>query len=183
MRTIVEKHDNKKPIFLCDRFNSRNDNKNDEYKIPHDKPQCPIFKDNRCCGGCNLASECDHSVECHCFGYAYAALGGNSKGYYMHKASIYYKHGRIGKAGEFDWYYYRLNKFKEEMYIGGYVKITIDGKKYYAEIKSKISRKSNKVTLYVPDLNRHVRLSFVDMKDFYTVYSKDQAERYKELGI
>lgn len=107
LRTIVAKYDAKQPTFMCDLPDTRNRFKNDKYKIPRDKPQCPIFKDNRCCGDCILVKECDHAVDCGCFGYAYAQLGGTDKKYYMRKASSYYEDGRIKEDGEYDWDYYK----------------------------------------------------------------------------
>lgn len=118
MRKIVVWYDvrnevkNEINVFMCTHLDCRSRNKNEHYKIPIDKPQCPIFQDNRCCGACKLASSCDHSVSCNCFGWSYAQLGGNDKGYYMHKASLYRKNGRIIK-GKFDWDYYNRNKSKK----------------------------------------------------------------------
>lgn len=94
------------PIYICKNIDTRNRYKNDKWKIPENEPQCPIFKDNRCCGGCKLAPKCQHCVDCGCFGFTYACMGGNDRSYYMHKASKYYPYGRI-KNGKFDWEYYK----------------------------------------------------------------------------
>ncbi len=101
-----------KPIYICEHVDTRNRYKNDDYKIPADKPQCPVFKDSRCCGGCNLASECEHCVNCGCYGFTYAHMGGKDKNYYMHKASKYFPNGRIRK-GKFDWEYYKRQSSKQ----------------------------------------------------------------------
>ena len=92
------------PLYICTHIDTRNRYKNEKYKIPSDQPQCPVFKDNRCCGCCNLAPECDHCVNCGCFGYTYAHMGGNDKNYYLHKASCYYAEGyKLDKDGKLNW--------------------------------------------------------------------------------
>ncbi len=101
------------PVYICTHFDTRNRYKNERHKIPFDQPQCPIFKDNRCCGGCKLSYTCNHIVNCNCFGFAYASMGGTEKRAYMTKASEYYKVGRI-KNGKFDWDYYNKHKRKKE---------------------------------------------------------------------
>lgn len=111
MRKIVHRYDvkhslDKNPIFLCTRPDTRNRYKRIEYRISEDKPQCPIFHDNRCCGCCNLAPECDHAIDCNCFGYTKSRLGGTDRWKIEHKASQYYGVGRCNEAGEFDWDYY-----------------------------------------------------------------------------
>lgn len=93
------------PIYICTHIDTRNNAKNDKYKIPPDQPQCPIYKDNRCCGGCKYTSICDHCVECRCYGHVYSAMGGNDKKVYLRKASEY-AIGRLNNNGKFDWEYY-----------------------------------------------------------------------------
>lgn len=108
LRIAVAKYDDKhykKDMFMCDRFETRNRYKREEYKIPKDQPQCPIYKDNRCCGGCKLARTCDHCVDCNCFGYTYCTIGGGTEIEMTHKASIYHD-GRLKEDGTFDWDYY-----------------------------------------------------------------------------
>ena len=97
------------PIYICTHLDTRNRYKNDQYKIPHDQPQCPIFKDNRCCGSCSQSATCDHIVNCNCFGFAKALMGGTDERYYMTKASDYSLFGRV-VDGKFDWEYYNLSK-------------------------------------------------------------------------
>lgn len=110
MKSIIKKYELKygadeKPVFICIHFDARNRYKNKEYKIPETEPQCPIHKDNRCCGGCNLAPDCEHAVDCNCYGYTIARLGGTVQGYKLHKASKY-SNGRLKDNGEFDWEYW-----------------------------------------------------------------------------
>lgn len=94
LRTMVARYDNKidpdkDKLFMCNSFNTRNRYKRKEYQIPEDQPQCPIYKDNRCCGGCKLARTCDHCVDCNCFGYTYSTIGG-IENEMKHKSSQYY---------------------------------------------------------------------------------------------
>jgi len=96
--------------MICNSFETRNRHKNDEYKIPSDMPQCPIFKDNRCCGGCELIKTCEHCVDCGCFGFIKSSMGGTDESYYMRKASETGENGRLTDKGEFDWTYYKLQK-------------------------------------------------------------------------
>lgn len=118
LRVMVAKYDHKndpdkdKP-FMCDRFDTRNRYKRKEYRIPEDKPQCPIYNDNRCCGGCKLARTCDHCVDCNCFGYTYSTIGG-IENEMKHKSSQYYGCSRLKKDGTFDWDYFweQYNKQK-----------------------------------------------------------------------
>lgn len=72
LKCIIDKYELKhpqyeEPVYMCDHFDTRNRYKNEKYKIPEDKPQCPIYNDNRCCGGCKLAAECEHCVACGWF--------------------------------------------------------------------------------------------------------------------
>ena len=141
LETIIRKYKIKhpeysNPIYICEDVKTRNRYKNDEYKIPEDQPQCPVYKDNRCCGGCELASECEHCVNCGCFGFTYAQMGGTDKQYYMHKASQYYCLGRIGEDGKFDWNYYYANKKKKSIIPGKF--ICVNGRFY--KVTSKVNR-------------------------------------------
>lgn len=116
LRTMVARYDDKKDpnrnnIFICKEVNTRNRYKREEYKISEGKPQCPIYKDNRCCGGCKLARTCDHCVDCNCYGYTYSTIGGTEIEM-NHKASIYYGCSRLKEDGTFDWDYYMANKKK-----------------------------------------------------------------------
>ena len=116
-RYFVNKYDMKhnksmtKNLYICTNIETRNRNKLDKWKIPHDKPQCPIYHDNRCCGACNLASTCDHCVNCNCYGYQYAQRGGNDKSVMMRKCSDT-SIGRIGKDGNFNWDYFNKERNK-----------------------------------------------------------------------
>ena len=51
------------PAFICSNPDVRNRSKNDKYKIPEDQPQCPVYKDNRCCGGCRFAPTCEEGTD------------------------------------------------------------------------------------------------------------------------
>lgn len=117
LRIMVAKYDDKhdpkrNELFICTSIDTRNRNKRKEYRIPEGEPQCPIFKDNRCCGGCKLARTCDHCVDCNCFGYTYATLGGTEVEM-NHKASEYYGCSRLKEDGTFDWDYYWENRDKK----------------------------------------------------------------------
>ena len=126
LRSFVTKYDMKhseyiKPIFICSNIDTRNEHKNDKYKIPKDQPQCPIYKDNRCCGGCRFASTCEYCVNCNCFGFTYGQMGGTDEQYYLHKASKYYGLARVNKDGNFDWDYYKKNLRRNEIVPGKYI--------------------------------------------------------------
>jgi hypothetical protein len=184
MRSIVNKYDvknNKSQTsenpFMCTHFDTRNRNKNDKYKIPFDKPQCPIFNDNRCCGGCNLASKCEHSVACNCFGYTKGQLGGDDKGYYMHKASEYYPYGRLDNNGKFDWTYYKINKLNHKIKMEKFVIIKIDDNIYVAEIKDRIKNNGN-FKCYICDLNCYKYFHINDLYENITYKSYEEAKRW-----
>jgi hypothetical protein len=115
IHTIIIKNKNEN-VYMCDRFDCRNNHKNHKYKIPIDEPQCPIFNDNRCCGGCGLSTTCEHIVNCSCYGFGYALMGGTQKRYYLTKASRFHG-GRIGKDGKFDWIHW--DKIKSKKNYGG----------------------------------------------------------------
>lgn len=118
LRILVARYDNKHDsdkdkLFMCTHIATRNRYKRDKYKIPEDKPQCPIYEDNRCCGGCKLARTCNHCVDCNCFGYAYSTLGGIEIEM-THKASQYYGKSRLDENGKFDWDYYWAQRDKDK---------------------------------------------------------------------
>ena len=172
---------NEPPVYICTHLDTRNRYKNDKYKIPLDQPQCPIFKDNRCCGSCSLSHTCDHIVNCGCFGFAYASMGGTAERVYMNKASEYYPFGRI-KNGEFDWEYYKLNKFKDSVESGKYIIIKRDDTEYIAEIKSNV-RLDGTFRCFVSELNYYRRISYKDVYNIYSVYGNyESAKRYLSLS-
>lgn len=118
LRIMVAKYDNKydpdkDKLFMCNSFNTRNRYKRKEYQIPEDQPQCPIYKDNRCCGGCKLARTCDHCVDCNCFGFTHCILGGKEIEM-THKASHFYGKSRLKEDGKFDWDYYWKQRDKKK---------------------------------------------------------------------
>lgn len=107
---IVKHKDKNAKVFMCTAPENRNSNRNKAARIPLDQPQCPVFKDNRCCGGCKLTTTCEHIVGCNCYGMAYGLMGGTVKRYYLTKDGLYAK-GRINRKGKFDWtYWYNINK-------------------------------------------------------------------------
>lgn len=123
MKCVINKYELKhpqyeEPIHICNSYDTRNRYKNEKYKIPEDQPQCPVYQDNRCGGGCKLAVVCEHCVNCGCYGFTYGQMGGNDKNYYLHKASEYYGLARIGKDGKFDWDYYYIQRKKKDIQIG-----------------------------------------------------------------
>jgi len=109
---IVVKYRNEDvKIFECPNPVTRNRNKRKSFVIPLNKPQCPIFEDNRCCGNCKLVTCCKHFVECNCFGFVRAAREEDPK---INKASKY----SIGiKKGVMDWkkYEYVSEKNKKKI--------------------------------------------------------------------
>lgn len=157
------------PVYICTSTDTRNRYKNDKYKISEDQPQCPVYKDNRCCGGCQLAPECEHCVNCGCFGFVYASMGGKDKNYYLHKASDNYGVGRIDKDGKFDWKYYYFNKKRKDFKTGKYI---LHNKRIY-EIKSKPSHNGKFSALDI-ESNQYVRLNINDMDDYITAYDSKQ---------
>lgn len=170
LKNIVNKYELKHPqyeeaIHMCNRWDTRNRYKNDKYKIPENQPQCPVYKDNRCCGGCKLAAECEHCVNCGCYGFTYGQMGGNDKNYYLHKASEYYGLGRIGKDGKFDWDYYYIQKKKRDIKIGKFV---IWNERIY-EIKSK-PNKNGKFKVVDCENSCWMRLNIYEMGKYVRVY-------------
>lgn len=128
LRRIVDKYDEKhdlkdKKILICNSIDTRNRYKLPEWRTKEGEPLCPIYKDNRCCGSCNLTPSCDHAVDCNCFGYTKAALGGTDKSKYMRKCSPYYKYGRIKEDSTFDWDYYNKKINIETFSPGKYVEV------------------------------------------------------------
>lgn len=50
LKFVINKYELKhpeyaKPVFICPNIKTRNEHKNDKYKIPEDQPQCPVYKD------------------------------------------------------------------------------------------------------------------------------------------
>lgn len=188
LKYILLNHDIKqgnydKPKYICDRLETRNRYKNEESKIPFDKPQCPVFNDNRCCGGCDLVETCDYTVNCGCFGFVYAAMGATDDRYYLNKSSEYKTHGKLDQNGKFDWDAYKINKFKSKFALGKYIKIQSNDKKAYALIKSKINPLTQKFKVFVPEQNKHMKITFKDVIDYTPVLTKEEYERYQKLGI
>ncbi len=170
LRNIVTKYDIKhpkytEPIFICPEIDHRNRRKNEKYKIPKDQPQCPIYKDNRCCGGCRFTATCEYCVNCSCFGFTYGQMGGTDKQYYLHKASEYYGLGRINKDGKFDWDYYKKNLRRKEIVQGKY--ICIDKRIY--KINSKASRYGT-FTAIDCESNNHERFNVDKLGEYIHVY-------------
>lgn len=111
----LEVKNNTMKIYMC-HSNRRFEYRKKENKIPQDQPQCPVFKDDRCCGSCYLGNTCEYAVDCNCSGYCYGQLGGTDESYYMRKEGN--QQGRI-KDGKFDWDYYRYIKYaKHKKYVG-----------------------------------------------------------------
>lgn len=53
LKFVINKYELKhpeyaKPVFICPNIKTRNEHKNDKYKIPEDQPQCPVYKDKSC---------------------------------------------------------------------------------------------------------------------------------------
>lgn len=127
LRRIVDKYDDenglkKKKLFMCTGADRRNEKRREAFRIPLDKPQCPTYKDNRCCGCCDLMPTCDYTTNCNCYGIWKGSLGGTEEGYYMREDDNA-KYGRIGTDGEFDWGYYYLNRYSERFTPGKYIPI------------------------------------------------------------
>ncbi|WP_195334382.1 hypothetical protein [Enterocloster bolteae] len=182
MKILISKYElkhpeNESPVYICENINTRNRYKNERYKIPEDQPQCPVYKDNRCCGGCKLAPECEHCVDCGCYGFTKVHMGGTDKNYYLHKASNNYGIGRIGKDGKFDWNYYYFNKKRKELKVGKYI---LQNNKIY-EIKSSPSR-NGKFTALEIGTDNYVRLNINEMENYMSTYdSKEQLMLYNKM--
>lgn len=153
------------PAFICLNPDVRNRSKNDKYKIPEDQPQCPVYKDNRCCGGCRFAPTCEHCVNCNCYGFTMGQMGGTDKQYYLHKASKYYDLGRIDKNGKFDWDFYKKNLKRKEIAPGKF--ICVDGEFY--EIHSKVNYAGN-FTAINCETNEDKKFHIDDLGDYVHVY-------------
>lgn len=188
MRSLILNYDKKhglieetKAIYTCTHLDTRNRYKNDKYKIPFDKPQCPTFKDNRCCGGCRLAPECDDVVNCNCFGFCYATMGGTDEKNYMKKCSKYYGVGRIGKDGKFDWDYYKLNKFKLETQTKKFLILNIEGKRYVSEIKSRV-KNDGSFKCFIKEIGCYKNVKFENLESYPTLYETyKSANRWVQL--
>ncbi len=164
------------PVYICTNFDTRNRFKNEKYKIPENEPQCPVYKDNRCCGGCKLAAKCEHCVNCNCFGFTYGQMGGNDKDYYLHKASKYYGLGRLDKNGKFDWEYYYIQNKRKEIQVGKFV--VVDNKLY--EIKSKPNRCGKFKAIEVSS-GCWKRLNIYEMENYIKIYrTKETAYLFNE---
>ena len=153
------------PIYICNNIETRNRYKNEKYRIPENQPQCPVFKDNRCCGGCELAQDCEYCVDCGCFGFTYAKMGGTDKQYYLHKASQYYGLGRIDEDGNFDWDYYHFNAKKKCIIPGKY--ICVKGKIY--KIKSKANSFGN-FSVISCETNKYRKFKIKDFDNYIHTY-------------
>lgn len=160
------------PIYMCPDSKIRNRYKNDNYKIPEDQPQCPIYKDNRCCGGCKFAATCEHCVNCGCFGFTYAQMGANDKNFYLHKASQYYGLGRIGKNKKFDWKKYYFNLKKQELMPNKY--IWIDDI-LYKVISSPNSK--GKFTVLNMSNEYYSKMNIYDLPNYIYVYENEKLAR------
>nr|WP_207717284.1 hypothetical protein [Clostridium acetobutylicum] len=152
---------NSKQLYICNNFEARNRNKNNKYKIPYGKPQCPTFKDDRCCGGCSLIRQCDNVVDCNCSGFVKSAMGGTDKDYYMKKSSKYSELGRI-IGGKFDWDYFRLNTFKQDIKTKKFFVLEINNVNYIAESKSGVNNKGF-FKCFIKDLNCYKKISYKDL--------------------
>lgn len=159
LRRIVDKYDEKKGLrkktpFMCHSWDTRNRYKLPEWQTAKGEPLCPVYKDDRCCGCCELSGSCDHAVNCNCYGFAKAALGGTTESEYMRKSSPYYKFGRMKDDGSFDWDFYRLNKAKDEMVPGKYAGIQDFDKLGLPEtVVNEMKEKNLKVGLIVEGVN------------------------------
>ena len=188
LRKIVLKYDidngllTDKPLYMCPKrepsereggyksgFEVRNRYKNDKYKIPDDMPQCPIYKDNRCCGGCKLAVSCDHAVNCNCYGYAYATLGGDDS-HYLRKCTDYSGIGaRLDADGKFDWDFYYLRAFLGSSKKNKFFITEIDDKKYIAEIK-KINKKTGSFKCFIRERNYYRNIKFKRHESYHSLH-------------
>lgn len=126
-------------VFDCT-GTKRLESRREEYSIPADKPQCPVFNDNRCCGGCFIGNTCEYTVDCNCYGMSYGTLGGLPENYHMHDKERA-KYGGLRADGSFDWHLYYYNKFKSkspDAYVGlkAYI-LTRDDAYYENTIKEK----------------------------------------------
>lgn len=159
------------PVFLCTSFDCRNRNKNDAYQIPEDQPQCPVYHDNRCCGGCQLAPRCDYCVCCNCYGWAYGQMGGTAENYYLHKASAYAL-GRIGEDGKFDWDYYKESLKRSKIIPGDYL---ISHDRIY-KVKSKVDKRDN-FKLLSCESGKQRTYNLAELEPYFPVYHKEEDAR------
>lgn len=166
LRELVNRYDLKhhtewyEPKYICKSFDTRNRYKNDKYKIPFDKPQCPIFEDNRCCGCCKLAPTCDHCVDCGCYGFTYATIGGGTEVIMKHKASQYYKCQKLKSDGTYDYEAYWEAKFLEDLKTGSFIIAEIDRNK----IILKITNISQDYLTGIDSENNSYDVKFLDCK-------------------
>ena len=123
LRNLVARYDDKhhpKNIFMCKEIGHRNSCRGSKYKISENEPQCPIFKNNRCCGCCDLTTTCKYVVPCsNCYGWAVAAMGSYQR-YYMNDATDTAEFGRMKSDEIFDWDYYHRNQMISRAKVGKY---------------------------------------------------------------
>lgn len=166
-----------KPAYICPNASTRNQNKRPEYRIPEDQPQCPVYLDNRCCGGCKFAAMCDYCVNCSCYGFTYAQMGGTDEGYYLHNASKYAPFGRLDKHGKFDWEYYHDQKKKSEIVIGSYIVI---GQEIYKILSHVVRRKFR-----AENVNSGKRVTFIidDIKHLHVFKNVGSAKVFLDICV
>lgn len=168
LRRIVDKYDKKKglrkkTIHMCHSWDTRNRYKLPEWQTKKGEPLCPIYKDDRCCGSCDLATTCDHATNCNCYGFALSVLGGTTEREYMRKCSPYYKYGRMKSDGTFDWDFYNMNKSREEFVPGKYVKISKHEELGVSEdVLNTLKEKGFKVGVIIEKMDEegHLKLNF-----------------------
>lgn len=166
-----------KPAYICTQADTRNRNKRPEYQIPEDEPQCPVYSDNRCCGGCKFASICDYCVDCGCYGFTYAQMGGTDAGYYLHNASKYAPFGKLDSSGKFDWKYYYDQKKKASIVIGSYIVI---GKEIYKILSHVVRRKFRAMNV---DSGERVNFIIDNIKDVQVFSDRVAAEVFLDVCV
>lgn len=120
LRVVIDGYDLKhgiRQIHYCT-SERRNERRRERFRIPNDQPQCPIYKDNRCCGGCPLVKTCDYATVCNCTGFEIGAMGSQER-FYMTQED-FERDGRM-VDGEFDWDFYfantRRKTIKKDLYV------------------------------------------------------------------
>lgn len=159
-------------IYICD-SDKRFENRREEYSIPEYKPQCPVYKDNRCCGGCFLANTCGYAVNCNCFGYCFGTLGCKDENYYMNNKSCA-KYGAIINE-KFDFGTYNYNKNKTQ-YPNHYFSISKGSmlNVFYLESKLEWYKVSDKETAKIKKELEALKRNFSDFD--FKLLMKDGAE-------
>lgn len=120
LRLVIDRYDIKqgvRKLHYCT-FERRNERRRERFRIPSDQPQCPVYGDNRCCGGCPLVKTCDYATVCNCTGFEIGAMGSQER-YYMTQ-NDFEKDGRFVN-GEFDWDFYFANTRRGTIKKGLYV--------------------------------------------------------------